>query len=511
MLGPPRGGPRTLHRDRGPRRRKAVRRVASRRPVTLPRSSSQVASWRRGGGLRPPRAVTSRRGGEPRGHRRCPDPVAIFAHRSSRGRIDTGRRDAGRQRLGWPPVPVPARPPLSERPWLILLALVVLALNLRATAVSVGPLLTTLQDALGLDGSQAGLLTALPGLCFAVFGLVAPWLAARLGLHRTVVGALVAVGAGQLVRVTVDTPTPFLAASALSLAGMAVSNVLLPSLVKWHFPRRIGVVTAVYATALVTGLTLASIASVPAAQLLGGWRPGLAVWSLLAVLALPPWLALLGHDRRGPSEPVLVDVRAAPVGLAQVARTRKGWLMGTFFGVQSMLSYSLFGWLAAIYTGAGFSEVTSGLLLGICTGVAIPFSFLLPAWTARHPSPYSAMLLVVGCAVAGLVGLLVAPATVPWLWAVLLAVGTSAFPIFLALVGLRTETPAGTASLSAFSQGVGYLISATGPLAIGFLHEHSAGWTLPVLAMLAMVVPLTVLGLLVCRPGTLEAELRARD
>ncbi|SDE65890.1 MFS transporter [Auraticoccus monumenti] len=403
--------------------------------------------------------------------------------------------------------PTDSAPAWRRHPWLVLAALVLLALNLRPTAVAVGPVLLTLQDSLGLDGTGSGLLTALPGLCFAVFGLVAPWLARRLGLHRTVVVALLAVLVGQLVRVLVGSPAPFLGASALALAGMAVSNVLLPSLVKLHFPHRVGLVTATYTTALVTGLTLASLVTAPVAAAVGGWRPALAGWAVLALLALPLWLGMVGADRRRPAD----GVPLPRTSLRQVAGTRRGWVMALFFGVQSMLSYSLFGWLPSIFVGAGFSEVEGGLLLGITTGVSIPLAFLLPTWTARNPSPYSAVLVVVLCAVAGLVGLLLVPTVLPWLWAALLAVGTSAFPVFLALVGLRTETAEGTASLSAFSQGVGYLISALGPFVVGLLHDVTGGWTWPVLAMLVMVVPLTVLGLLACRPGTLEAELRTRS
>ena len=61
-----------------------------------------------------------------------------------------------------------------------------------------------------------------------------------------------------------------------------------------------------------------------------------------------------------------------------MARTRLGWLMALFFGLQSLQAYSIFGWFAELYRDAGFSAHTAGLLLGVITGVSIPLSILIP-------------------------------------------------------------------------------------------------------------------------------------
>ena len=39
------------------------------------------------------------------------------------------------------------------------------------------------------------------------------------------------------------------------------------------------------------------------------------------------------------------------------------------------------------------------------------------------------------------------------------------------------NTRRAAASLSAFAQSVGYLVATTGPLAVGFLHTATGGWT----------------------------------
>ena len=159
------------------------------------------------------------------------------------------------------PVTDPGRRHLT----LVLVALLVLAFNLRPAAVSVGPVLGQLQHDLGMNDTVAGVLTALPSLCFAGFGALAPLVARRLGLTGAVLVATVLIVAGQVARTLVSSPWLFLLLSAVALAGMATANVLLPSLVKTHFPRRIGLVTALYSTSMTIGLTLAGMLVVPTA------------------------------------------------------------------------------------------------------------------------------------------------------------------------------------------------------------------------------------------------------
>ena len=138
---------------------------------------------------------------------------------------------------------------------LVLLGIAALAFNLRPAAVSVGPVLDEIRDGLGMSGAETGILTSLPVLAFAVFGAAAPRLAALIGPHRLTLVSLVGVAVGLFGRSQVDGVAAFLVLSLLALAGMATANVLLPSLVKLHFPDRVGLLTSVYSTALAVGLT----------------------------------------------------------------------------------------------------------------------------------------------------------------------------------------------------------------------------------------------------------------
>lgn len=396
----------------------------------------------------------------------------------------------------------------GTRTALVVVGIVVLAFNLRSAAVSVGPVLDDIRAGLGMSGTQAGVLTSLPVVAFAVFGGLAPRLARLLGPHRLTLVALVSVVVGLLARSRVDDVAAFLALSLLALAGMATANVVLPSLVKHHFPTRVGTMTAAYTTSLAVGLTSASVLTVPLSEALGGWEHGLMVWSLTAAVAVVPWVALLGEDRRATRDD---DAPSAPIGLGEVARTRLGWMMALFFGLQSLQAYAVFGWFADIYRDAGFSSGTAGLLLGVITAVSIPTSFVVPALAGRLEHVSSLVVFFFACYVVGYAGLVVAPVGGAVVWAVLVGLGTATFPLILTLIGLRARTAAGTAALSGFTQSVGYLLAAVGPFAVGVLRDASGGWTLPLLTLAALSVPLLFTGLAVSRPAYLEDQLPDRQ
>ena len=380
---------------------------------------------------------------------------------------------------------------------LVVVGIVVLAFNLRPAAVSVGPVLDEITTGLRMSPTTAGVLTTLPVLAFAGFGAVAPWLARVTGLHRVTLISLLAVVGGLGLRSRIDNVPVFLLLSLLALAGMATANVLLPSLVKLHFPDRVGLLTSVYTTSLAVGLTLASVLTVPLSDAFGSWRWGLFAWAVTAAVAALPWFGLLRHDTAPESE-------SRSISLAAVARTRLGWGMALFFGFQSLQAYSVFGWFAQVYRDAGFSAGTAGLLLGAITAMSIPLSFWLPAWAARMENQTRLIVGLIACYPVGYVGLIVAPVAGAWLWAVLVGVAASVFPVVLTLIGLRARTSEGTAALSGFTQSVGYLVAALGPFGMGFLYDLTGGWNVPLTALIVLVAPQLIAALTVARPSYIE-------
>jgi CP family cyanate transporter-like MFS transporter len=385
---------------------------------------------------------------------------------------------------------------------LVLVGLVLLSFNLRPAAVSVGPVLAEVRGSFSMSGPAAGLLTSLPVIAFAVFGALAPAAARWIGIHRVTLGAILAAVAGLVGRVLTDSEPVFLLLSLLALGGMAMANVLLPSLVKLHFPDRIGRVTAIYTTALSIGLTAALVLTVPISDAGTGWRAGLGAWAALAVLAAVPWLVLVAHDRH-------LERAPRSITFGQVARTPLGLAMAAFFGLQSLQAYAIFGWFAQLWRDSGYSAAVAGVLAGLVAGTSIPLSLWLPNVLARSPDPRRVMFAVIAAYPVGYVGLILAPHSLAPVWAVAVGVGTVTFPLILTLIGLRARTPEGTAALSAFTQSTGYLLAATGPFLVGVLHTATGGWTVPLMFLLVLAVPLFALAAYVARPVYVEDQLIA--
>ncbi|MCB5168092.1 MFS transporter [Streptomyces bambusae] len=403
-------------------------------------------------------------------------------------------------------VPPPAEPARWLAP-LLIAAIVLAALNLRPAITSLGALLEEARTGLGMSGTVAGLLTSVPTLCFAVFGLTAPRLARRFGPAAVVCAGMAAVAAGLVIRPFASGTAGFLAASALSLAGIALTNVLLPVIVKRWFPDRIGTMTGLYSMALAIGTSVAAAATVPMTDALGGnWRTGLLVWAVLAVVAVVPWIAVAREVRReSAAAPAGPQPAAAPAG-PRVTRSRTAWALAGYFGLQATGAYVTMGWMPQIFRDAGVSAGTAGVLLAVTMVMGVPLAFVIPrlAGAVRNQGVIVAGLGAFG--LAGYAGLYLAPAGGAWVWAVLLGVSNCAFPLAITMIGLRARSAAGVVRLSAFAQSTGYLISMPGPLLIGVLYQHSGGWDLPLALMAGLMVPQIAVGVLAGRDRTIEDE-----
>jgi CP family cyanate transporter-like MFS transporter len=367
-------------------------------------------------------------------------------------------------------------------------ALVMAAVNLRLAVTSVGPVLAEIRAGLGMSATVAGLLTSLPVVCFATVGFAAPRLARRFGAAVVVAAGLGLLTAGLAVRPYAPGTTLFVALSGCALAGIALVNVLLPVIVKERFPDRVGAMTGLYSVALNVGATTAAAATVPLAGAFGDWRVGLAGWAVLAASAVPFWVRL-ARDRvaASPGAPaVLPDAR--------LSRSPVAWALACYFGLQSTSAYVIIGWLPQIYRDAGLSAERAGVLFAVTSFLGVPMSFALSAVAGRLRRQ-SGIAVALGLAgIAGYGGLWLSPAAAPWLWAVLLGIVNSAFPLALTMIALRGSTPATVVRLSAFAQGTGYLLAIPGPIVVGLLHDVSGGWRLPLALMVVLMIPQLVAG-----------------
>ncbi|WP_037623742.1 CynX/NimT family MFS transporter [Streptomyces aureus] len=435
----------------------------------------------------------------------------------------------------------PAAEPPAPSAWtirLVVAGIVLAALNLRPAITSLGALLEEVRDGLGMSGSVAGLLTSVPPLCFAVFGITAPRLARRFGPAAVVCAGMAAITAGLVIRPYLGGTAGFLAASALALMGIAVSNVLMPVIVKRWFPDRVGSMTGLYSMALALGTSAAAAVTVPLTGALGDdWHLGLVVWAGLAAAAVLPWIVLTrthGAADRATTSPgaLRADAPVPPAAMAptgtqdpaapaartvprhastdgddlRITRSRTAWALAVFFGLQATAAYITMGWMAQIFRDAGVAAGTAGLLLAVTMVMGVPLAFVIPRLATRLPRQGPIVVVLGLCGLAGYAGLYLAPAAGAWAWALLLGISNCAFPLALTMVGMRARTGAGVAKLSAFAQSAGYLISIPGPLLVGVLYQHSGGWGLPIALMAGLMIPQIAVGILAGRDRTVEDE-----
>ncbi|MFI7246498.1 CynX/NimT family MFS transporter [Streptomyces qinglanensis] len=437
-----------------------------------------------------------------------------------------------------PPEPGAATPAVSRRLLgLVAAGLVIAALNLRPAISGLGPLLEEVRRGLHMNGTVAGLLTSVPPLCFAVFGGLAPRLARRRGPAPVVLAGMAAITLGLALRPLAGGTGTFLAATALALAGIAVSNVLMPVIVKHWFPDRVGSMTGLYSMALALGTAGAAAVTVPLTDALGGgWRAGLGAWAVPAAVALVPWAAISRNRSARAPEPQAAEEavpartaegeaagqsrdrgRTGPAGTApgpaapsetapglRIAASPTAWALAVFFGLQASAAYITMGWLPQIFRDAGVSASAAGVLLAVTMGMGVPLSFVLPKVAARmrHQGP---LVVALGlCGLVGYAGLWLAPAAGAWVWALVLGVSNCAFPLALTMIGMRSRSHSGVVKLSAFAQSTGYLLSIPGPLLVGSLHDLSGGWHAPLLLMAALMLAQMATGLLAGRDRVIE-------
>lgn len=375
--------------------------------------------------------------------------------------------------------------------------MVLLAVNLRPAAAAVGPLIHRIRADTGLSAVGASLLVVLPVLCFGAMAPLAPVLARRVGARLTLIGALALLIAGLGLRLVPGLPFLFVG-TALAGAAIAVGNVLLPVLVRRNFPGHTGLMTGLYTTALVGAAALAAAVAVPVANAFrAGWRAGLGIWVIPAVIAILPWLLEL---RQPTAEPE--GGREALAGVGSLLHDRIAWALTLFFATQSAGFYATLAWLPSIFRSHGASDAQAGVLLGVSLVVGVFTGLTVPAIATRTRDQRGLVLAFVASTALGWVGVLAAPMAAPYLWAVLLGLGQNAlFPLALTMIVLRGGTVTNTAGLSTLVQTVGYLLAAFAPLAIGAIHDATGSWTAPVIVLLALLAPQLLTGVVAGQRG----------
>jgi CP family cyanate transporter-like MFS transporter len=363
----------------------------------------------------------------------------------------------------------------------LLLGIFLVALNLRAAIASLPPLIESIRHDLHLNGAAAGLLTSLPVICMGLFAPVAQRVAHRIGNETTTGLAVALIGIGTMLRLAGGHVAALYLGTLLAGIGIAVAGTLLPALVKEYFASQAGRVTGIYTFALMGGAAAGSGFSVPLADGLGSWQGSLAFWTVLAVAALAIWLPLtmrlhMPRARADANRPAL------PWGSA------RAWRVTAYITANSIVFYSVLAWLAPTFeVDHGWTASQAGLLLAVFSIVQAPTAFVVAALRDRMHDRRPLYYLMVGSTLIGLVALMLVPTSLPWLYAIVLGVGSGGgFALGLVLLVDQAGSTAESASLSALAFLVSYCVAAIGPVVLGSVRDATGSFEAP-FAILAIV------------------------
>lgn len=389
---------------------------------------------------------------------------------------------------------------------LVFSAIVASALTLRAAVTSISPLFGRIGDDLEFGATVIGLVGMLPPAMFAVSGLATPFIAKRTGLERAALLAMTLTTVGMLTRAFAPNTASLLGLSAIALVGMGIGNVVIPPLVKRYFSHRLAVVSTIYICALQISTMVPPLLAVPVADA-HGWRVSIGIWSLVGVAAALPWLGVVLARRGRDEKDVSAEAGSAavhPEPSGRIHRSSLAWGMVMMFAMTSLITYAMLTWLPTLLIDAGIGEAPAGASVAAFGAMGLIMSLLAPTLCARMRNPYAIVVVAAFCYFGGFAGLYWSPTAGTVLWVCLVGLGTMTFPMSLTLINLRTRTPVGSSSLSGFTQGLGYVVSSTGPILFGLLHTRSGGWGLPLMLLTGCVAVLLVGGYLCCRPRMLE-------
>ena len=393
------------------------------------------------------------------------------------------------------------RPPRPVQPlaWPLLIALCAVALNQRTFIASFGALVPEIRERAQVGDVVIGAVASLPLVCFALLSAAAPRVLNAWGQRRAIAVALVVLAAGVATRGLGSVPSLFV---GTVVAGIAVTmlNVALPGVVRARFADRVGWATGAYSVVGAVGTAAAASITVPLHRALGvSWGVALAMWAAPVVFAVVIWL--------GASRELQGTVPEPPTETADRTSDRKLVLiLASYLGFQSVVFFCLLSWLPDILHAEGFSVRDLGIALATVQIASIPATLFLPALADRMRIPALVVLLCGGAQMVGLGWVATAPGRGYPVWAVLLGIGTAAFPLGMYLVARCARSVRHANLLSARSQFFAYVLAALGPFVIGYVKDATGSWTAGLGLLIVMSSAATTAGLFADRNARRHIE-----
>lgn len=393
----------------------------------------------------------------------------------------------------------------ESMPFMLTIGIIFIAANLRSPLTAVGPVVDQIRNSLHISNTLAGMITTFPLFAFAGFSPFVPRLARKYGTGLVLFWSLAFLTFGIVLRSLFGEIGLFFGTAILGLS-ISVGNVLVPSLIKRDFSKRVGLMTGVYNASMSLFGAIASGVSIPVAVKAGlGWEGALGIWAALSLFALILWIPQV---KRGKQKTTIIEdvvnrdnnarrvsvvkhgignINESAINEVHLWRSPLAWQVTIYTGLQSMVLYCMYAWLPNILISQGMKSGDAGWMLSLCQLSSLPMG-LIGSVLAGRKSNQQAMTIVASlCVLSGLLGVFLGETRLEFIWMVLLGSGTAlTFSMSLIFFNFRTQNADQAARLSGMAQSVGYLLASFGPMIFGLLHDITDNWTLPLIILIAI-------------------------
>ena len=382
---------------------------------------------------------------------------------------------------------------INQHVLIVFLGIIFVSFNLRAPITSVGPVIDLIQIEYNLNSIMAGFITTLPLIAFAIFSPFVARINHKLGYGLTMFYGLILIIIGLIIRSYTGVYGLFIGTVFIGI-GIAIGNVLIPSLIKHKFKKNAGSVISVYITSLCIFAAIGSGLSIPATDIFG-WNTSLALWVILALITLVIWSFQLKKSKEYDNSDDLAQEEL--IVSRSIWRSPLAWWVTLYMGTQSLIFYTLIAWMPSVLIFKNFDNYFSGMMLLLFQLISLPATLLIPIIANKIKNQkLMASLISLVYFIGMLMFLFSETEDAVIISMIFLGLGMGgSISLAIGFITLRTPHSKKAAELSGMSQSAGYLLAAFGPILVGFIYDISKSWTSAIMVLVVAIGLLTLFGL----------------
>ncbi len=382
---------------------------------------------------------------------------------------------------------------INQHVLIVFLGIIFVSFNLRAPITSVGPVIDLIQIEYNLNSIMAGFITTLPLIAFAIFSPFVARINHKLGYGLTMFYGLILIIIGLIIRSYTGVYGLFIGTVFIGI-GIAIGNVLIPSLIKHKFKKNAGSVISVYITSLCIFAAIGSGLSIPATDIFG-WNTSLALWVILALITLVIWSFQLKKSKEYDNSDDLAQEEL--IVSRSIWRSPLAWWVTLYMGTQSLIFYTLIAWMPSVLIFKNFDNHFSGMMLLLFQLISLPATLLIPIIANKIKNQkLMASLISLVYFIGMLMFLFSETEDAVIISMIFLGLGMGgSISLAIGFITLRTPHSKKAAELSGMSQSAGYLLAAFGPILVGFIYDISKSWTSAIMVLVVAIGLLTLFGL----------------